>query len=123
MNFRLKRIQGLVLLLSVLVTVLAQSVGFVTPMGILIGGLAAWLDFVVIKELGSAMLVRRVAKSHIVPLACAKSVLLVLIPAGALVLPRSVVDGVSFAVGVTMLPLAIVIDACLGIPSMQTGDA
>jgi len=123
MTFRLKRIQGLVLLLSVLIAALARSAGLAVPTGILIGGLAAWLDFVVIKELGSAMLVRRVSKAHVVPLAFAKSLALILVPACALVLPTSVIDGVSFAVGVTTLPLAIVIDACLGVPAMQTGDA
>ncbi len=122
MNTRLKRIQRTVLLLSVLIAVLAQVAGFGTATGVLIGGIAAWLDFVIIKELASTMLVRRVAKAHIVPLACAKSVVLVSIPASALILPASVVDGVSFAVGVTTLPLAIVIDACLGIPMIQTGD-
>lgn len=122
MILRLRRIQALVLLLSVLAALLAGCAGITTPTGVLIGGFAAWLDFVIIKELGSAMLVRRIAKGHIVPMAFAKSLVLVLLPAAALVLPTSVVDGVSFAVGVTMLPVAIVIDACLGVPAMQTGD-
>jgi hypothetical protein len=50
--------------------------------------------------------------AHVVPLALLKSLALIAIPAGALALPANVIDGPSFAVGVTMLPLAIVIDAC-----------
>ena len=122
MTFRLQRIQGLVLLLSVLAATVAKSAKSVAPMGILVGGFAVWLDFVVIKKLGSAMLARRMTKTRIVPLALAKSIVLVLIPAAALLLPASVVDGPSFAVGVTMLPLAILVDAWIGVPTRQTGD-
>lgn len=122
MNFRLKRIQSSVLLLSAFAAACAQLTDLTPATGILVGGLAAWLDFFVVKELATAMLARGIAKRHIVPMAFAKSMLLVLVPATALLLPTSVVDGVSFAVGVTMLPLAIVIDACRGVPAMQTGD-
>lgn len=123
MTLRLRRIQTLVPLLSAFTALLVGCSGVTTPTGVLIGGVAAWLDFVIIKELSSAILVRRMAKGHIVPMAFAKSLILVLLPAAALVLPTNVVDGVSFAVGVTTLPVAIVIDACLGIPAMQIGDA
>lgn len=123
MNVRLKRIQGLVLLLSVLLAALGKFADLFAATGVMIGGLAAWLDFVVIQELGSAMLIRRVSKAHVVPLALAKSLALILIPASALLLPPRVVDAVSFAIGVTTLPLAIVIDACCGVPAIQTGDA
>lgn len=122
MTFRLRRIPTLTLGISVLVAV-AATIGGLTPgTGVLIGGLAAWLDFVVIRELASSMLGRNVVKSHLVPMALAKSFALILVPAMALLLPSSLVDGVSFAVGVTALPVAIVLDACLGAPQLRTGD-
>ena len=122
MNLRLKRIQGLVLLLTTASALLAAWARLSSPTGIVLGGFAAWLDFVVIKELVSSMLVRRPSPSHIVPMALAKSLILVSVPAGALLLPTSVVDGVSFAIGVTALPVAVVIDACLAVPGIETGE-
>lgn len=121
MNLRLRRIQSLVILLSAFCAVGARSSGLTPATGVLVGGLAVWLDFVVIKELAGAMLVRSVPRSHLVPMAMAKTLALILVPALALLLPRTVVDGVSFAIGITTLPLAIVIDACLGVP-IRTGD-
>lgn len=122
MNLRLKRIQGLVLILTTASALLAAWCRVSSPTGIVLGGFAAWLDFVVIKELVSSMLVRRPSPSHIVPMALAKSLILVSVPAGALLLPTSVVDGVSFAIGVTALPVAVVIDACLAVPGIETGE-
>lgn len=122
MNVRLTRIQGLVIALTALMALLAVCSGLVRPLGVVLGGLAAWLDFVVIRGLASAMLVHRPATAHIVPMALVKSVVLVSVPAAALVLPASAVDGVSFAIGVTALPASIVIDSCLALPRPQTGD-
>jgi len=123
MNLRLLRIQGLVLSLTTGLALAALCSGITPPFGIVLGGLAAWLDFVVIKGLASAMIVRRPTTAHILPMALAKSFVLVAVPASALFLPTSVVSGVSFAVGVTTLPAAVVIDAFL--PSearAETGD-
>ena len=93
------------------------------PLGIVLGGTAAWLDFVVLRSLGSAMLSRRPTAAHLVPMALAKSVILTTVPAFALLLPTSLVDGVSFALGVTALPASIVIDALLPInPDGKTGE-
>jgi hypothetical protein len=122
MNFRLKRIQSLVLLVTTVSALLGAWSGLSSPTGIVIGGFAAWLDFVVIRELVSAMLVRRPSPTHIVPMALAKSLVLVSVPAVALLLPRSIVDGVSFAIGVTALPVAVVIDACISVPGIETGE-
>lgn len=122
MNLRLRRIETLVFALSA-ICALGAALSKLTPAsGIVIGGFAVWLDFVVIRELATAMLTRNVAKSHLVPMALAKSLALILVPALALFLPSSVVDGVSFAIGVTTLPLAIVLDACLAVPQPRTGD-
>lgn len=121
MNLRLKRIQSLVLFLSAFCAVGAQLSGLTPATGVLVGGFAVWLDFVVIKELAGAMLVRNVPRRHLVPMAMAKTLALILVPAMALLLPHTVVDGVSFAVGVTTLPLAVVIDACFEVP-IRTGD-
>ncbi len=123
MNVRLNRIQGLVLSITTIVAVIALTVGFTTPFGIVLGGMAAWLDFVVIRGLVAAMLARKPAKEHIVPMALAKSLVLVTVPAVALLLPGSLVSGVSFAIGVTALPAAIVIDACLAVPQSEVGEA
>jgi len=123
MSFRLKRIQALMTSLIVIAGASAHASGSTPVSGVLIGGLAVWLDFVVIKKLAGAMLIRGVATSFIVPMALAKSLVLVSVPAVALLLPRSLVDGVSFAIGVTTLPMAVVIDACLPVPTTQTGDA
>jgi hypothetical protein len=123
MNGRLNRIQGLVLSLTTLMTLVALASGLTTPLGIVFGGMAAWLDFVVIKGLGAAALVAHSpAKAHIVPLAVAKSFVLVSVPAIALFLPGTVVSGMSFAIGVTALPAAIILDACLAIPRGKAGE-
>jgi hypothetical protein len=116
MNDRLKRIQLLVLSLTVGCAALALVSGRMRPFGIALGGGSAWLDFFVIKELGTAMFARRPSKAHIVSMAFAKSFVLLAVPAVALFFPATLVDGVSFAVGVTMLPVAIVADACFRAP-------
>ncbi len=123
MSFRLARIQGLVLSLTTAMALVALCSGLTRPVGIVLGGLAAWLDFVVIKGLGAAMIARRPTTAHILPMALAKSFVLVAVPASALFLPASVVDGVSFAIGVTALPVSIVIDAFLPfVPETETGE-
>jgi hypothetical protein len=66
--------------------------------------MAAWMDFVVIKGLGAALVTHSPSQAHIVPLAVAKSFVLVSVPAIALFLTRTVVSGMSFAIGVTALP-------------------
>jgi hypothetical protein len=122
MNIRLKRIPGLVLLLTAASATFAAGSGLTVPSGIVLGGLAAWFDFFVIREMAGAMLVSRPAPTHILPMALAKSLVLVTVPAVALLLPTSLVNGVSFAIGVTTLPVAIVLDACLRVPAIQTGE-
>jgi hypothetical protein len=42
---------------------------------------------------------------------------LLAIPATALLLPAALVDGVSFAIGVTALPAAVVVDAFRPLPA------
>lgn len=123
MTFRLVRIQNLVLSLTAVLAVGSLVSGLALPLGIVLGGAAAWLDFVVIRSLASAMLVRRPSVAHVVPMALAKSFVLVAIPGCALWLPSSLVDGVSFAIGVTTLPLSVVVDAMRGIPEPKTGAA
>jgi hypothetical protein len=122
MNSRLARIQNLVLATTIVSAIIALGSGLTMPLGIVLGGLAGWLDFVVIKQLAGAMLTRRPTQSHVVPLALAKSLILVSVPALALLLPTSLVNGASFAIGVTMLPAAIVVDACLGVPQVETRE-
>ena len=122
MNGRLNRIQGLVLSLTTLMTLVALASDLTTPLGIVFGGMAAWLDFVVIKGLAAALVAHSPARAHIVPLAVAKSFVLVSIPAIALFLPSTLVSGMSFAIGVTALPAAIVLDACLAIPRGKAGE-
>ena len=122
MNGRLNRIQGLVLSLTTLMTLVTLVSGLTTPLGIVFGGMAAWLDFVVIKGLAAALVAHSPARAHIVPLAVAKSFVLVSIPAIALFLPSTLVSGMSFAIGVTALPAAIVLDACLAIPRGKAGE-
>jgi hypothetical protein len=123
MNYRLTRIQGLVLSLTTILALFAVWSDATRPLGIVLGGTAAWLDFVVLRSLGTAMVSRRPAVGHLVPLALAKSVVLITVPAFALLLPTSLVDGVSFALGVTTLPASIVIDALLPIASdAKTGE-
>lgn len=123
MNFRLARIQTAMLALTATFAGVALASEASLPVGIVLGGAAAWLDFVVIKSLASAMLIRRPSPAHVVPLALTKSLALVAIPGCALFLPATLVDGVSFALGVTTLPLAIVIDALRAIPEPKTGAA
>ncbi len=122
MTFRLARIQTAILALTASFSVAALVSAATLPFGVVLGGAAAWLDFVVIKSLASAMLVRRPSPSHVVPMALTKSLVLVAVPGCALFLPATLVDGVSFALGVTTLPLAIVIDA-LRAPEPKTGAA
>ena len=113
MTRRLQRIQLLVLALTSVLTGLAFSSGISRPLGIVLGGGAAWLDFVVIRTLAAVMLDRNPSLHHVVPMAFLKSIALLAVPAVALLLPRSVVDGVSFGLGVTTLPAAVVLDALL----------
>jgi hypothetical protein len=113
MTRRLRRIELLVLALTSVLAGLAISSGFARPVGIVLGGGAAWFDFVVIRTLTGAMLGRSSAVRHVVPMAFVKSLALLAVPAMALLLPRSVVDGVSFGVGVTTLPASVVLDAFL----------
>jgi hypothetical protein len=120
---RLDRIQTLVLCLTTALAVVAMGTGVMPPLGIVLGGAAAWLDFVVLRGLGAAMLARRPAKAHLVPLAMSKSLALIAVPAIALLLPSSLVDGISFALGVTTLPTAIVADALVPLAAdPKTGD-
>lgn len=123
MTFRLARIQTAMLILTASLAGAALVSGVALPFGIVLGGAAAWLDFVVIKNLAMAMLVRRPSPGHVVPMALTKSLVLVAVPAAALFLPPTLVDGVSFALGVTTLPLAIVVDALRAIPEPKTGAA
>jgi len=113
MTHRLWRIPLLVLVLTSVLTVLAFSSGISRPLGIVLGGGAAWLDFVVIRTLAAAIFDRNPSLRHIVPMAFVKSIALLAVPAVALLLPRSVVDGVSFGLGVTTLPASVVLDALL----------
>jgi hypothetical protein len=120
---RLDRIQTLVLSFTTVLVVTAMWSDLTPPLGVVFGGAAAWLDFVVLRGLGGAMLARRPVKAHLVPLAMSKSLALIAIPGVALVLPGSLVDGISFALGVTTLPVAIVVDALMPfVPDPKTGD-
>lgn len=116
MTTRLRRIELLVTGLTGTAIVIALASRSLRPFGIALGGGAALVDFEVIRRLAAIAMARRPHVSHIVPLALAKSLALIAIPAGALLLPASLVDGVSFAVGVTALPVAIVIDALTPLP-------
>jgi hypothetical protein len=113
MTGRLRRIQVLVLALTSALTVVAFCSGISRPLGIVLGGGAAWLDFVVIRTLAAVMFDRNPSIRYVVPMAFVKSIALLAVPAAALLLPRSVIDGVSFGLGVTALPAAIVLDALL----------
>ncbi len=115
MTHRLVRIEGLILSLTTVAAVLAAASGG-RPLGVVLGGGAAFLDFVLIRMLVATALSRRPSPTLAVPLALTKSLLLVAIPATALLLPAELVDGVSFAAGVSMLPLAIVADAFWPLP-------
>lgn len=88
------------------------------PLGIVLGGGAAWLDFTAIRRLIAAAFLRHGAAARVVPLALVKSLVLIVIPAAALLVSHEWVDGMSFAIGVTTLPLAIVI-AALTLPSLS----
>jgi hypothetical protein len=123
MTFRLARIQTAMLVLTASLAGAALVSGVTLPFGVVLGGAAAWLDFVVIKSLATAMLVRLPSPGHVLPMAVTKSLVLVAVPAAALFLPATLVDGVSFALGVTTLPLAVVVDALRAIPEPKTGAA
>jgi hypothetical protein len=113
MTQRLARIELLMTSLTLGTTAAALALGVMRPLGIALGGGAALLDFALLRRLGAAALARRIPPQHIVSMALVKSLVLLAAPAAALLLPGSVVDGVSFAVGVTTLPVAVVLDACL----------
>lgn len=117
MNDRLARIELLILSLAAGAAALASALGVARPFGIALAGGAAWFDFVLIRRLATAALARRPPLSRLVPMALAKSLVLILLAAGALLLPTTLIDGPSFAIGVTALPLAIVLDAALPAPS------
>lgn len=123
MILRLARIQTAMLVMTASLAAAALVSEATPPFGIVLGGAAAWLDFVVIKSLATAMLVRRPSPAHVMPVALMKSLALVAVPGAALFLPTTLVDGVSFALGVTTLPAAIVIDALRPIPEPKTGAA
>jgi hypothetical protein len=123
MIVRLFRIQVLMAMLTAMLVLGSAWMRLCYPVGIALGATAAWLDFVVIKNLGVAMFSGRLAKRYVAPLTLAKSFVLLAVPACALLLPASLVDGVSFAIGVTTLPAAVVIDAFLTLPDAKTGVA
>jgi len=120
---RLARIETLIIALTAGAAATALALGGPLPLGIALAGAAAWLDFVLIHQLGKAALTRRPALSWLVPMAIAKSLLLVLIPAAALLAPPGHVDGLSFAIGVTTLPAAIVLDCLLPPPPLAGEEA
>ena len=102
--------------LTISAAALALAAGMFRPVGIALAGGWAWLDFLLIRRLATAAVERRPPLALLAPMAVAKSLVLILVPACALLLPRALIDGVSFAIGVTALPLAIVIDAALPAP-------
>lgn len=112
MIVRLARIEILILVIATVTTVAAMTWGSIRPLGVVLGGGTAWLDFVAIKGLAGIMLARGTKPEGLVPLAMTKSAMLLAVPAVALFVPGTLVDGTSFAIGVTALPLAIVADAC-----------
>ena len=123
MTRRLDRIQGLILSFTTVLAVMAMCWDVTPAPGIALGGAAAWLDFVVLRGLGTAMMARQPSKAQLAPMAMMKSLVLIAVPAIALCLPTPLVDGVSFAIGVTTLPAAIVTDALLPFVSdAKTGD-
>lgn len=111
MSTRLRRIELAIIALTATAVAISVASETLRPLGVAAGGATALLDFVVIRLLVTAAFARRPSVSRAIPLAFAKSVALVLIPAAALLLPAGLIDGRSFAVGVTMLPLAVVVDA------------
>lgn len=116
MNDRLARIEVLIVSLTTVAASTAFGCGFTLPLGVILGGSSALLNFVLIRRLGAAVLVRQPPVGWLVPMALAKSLALVAVPAAALLLPHTLIDGVSFALGVSVLPLAIVVDATLPTP-------
>lgn len=122
MTHRLGRIEGLILSLTTVAAVVALALDGGRPLGIALGGAAAYLDFVLIRVLVGTALSRRPSPALAVPLALAKSLLLVAIPATALLLPADLIDGVSFALGVSALPAAIVTDALLPLPAAPENE-
>jgi hypothetical protein len=124
-NSRLTRIEALVVALTATTALVAVCFSGLRPLGIILGGAGAWLDFVVIRRLVTFAFSNRPALTHVVPMALAKSFALIAVPAVALLLPASLVDGVSFAIGVTALPAAVVIDALnpLAVAESIRGDA
>src|SRR6185503_13027865 len=119
MTVRLTRIEFFIVLITVVLAALALATGVARPLGIAFGGAAAWLDFVLIRKLAVAALVRRPPMSQVVSMAVVKSLVLLAVPAAGLLLPNSLIDGVSFAAGVTALPLAVVLDASLALPTLR----
>lgn len=117
MKARLTRIHVLTATLAVLACTFARALGVTRPLGVALGAGAAWLDFLLLQRLASAALARRPPLARLVPLALAKSIVLLVVPATALLLPSDLVDGVSFAIGVSALPVAIVVDASLPLPA------
>jgi hypothetical protein len=117
MTYRLDRIETLILSIATVAAVVAAVLGLSRPIGIALAGGAAWFDFVLIRRLGAAMLAQRPSTALLVPMALAKSLIVVALGAGALLLPPELIDGLSFAIGVSALPLAIVLDAALPIPA------
>ena len=122
MNVRLGRIEGLIVSLTTLMVLVCFASDAATPLGVVFGGMAAWLDFVVIRGLAALLVTHKPARTHIVPLALAKSFVLVSVPAVAVFAPGFLVSGPSFAIGVTTLPTAILFDACLPLPVGKTGE-
>ena len=120
---RLPRIEMLIVAFTTVAAAAALVLGGARPLGIGLGGAAAWLDFALLHQLGKAALVRRPRLAWLAPMAIAKSLLLVLIPATALLAPPGYVDGVSFAVGVTMLPVAIVVDCVLPVTAVAPEES
>ena len=113
MTQRLIRIEWLITSLTLLASAAALASGATRPFGVMLGGTAALLDFAMIRRMGAAALTRHTLLGRIVSMALAKSLVLLAIPASALLLPHSLIDAVSFAIGVTALPVAVVLDACL----------
>ena len=95
MTQRLIRIEWLITSLTLLASAAALASGATRPFGGMLGG------------------TRHTPLGRIVSMALAKSLVLLAIPASALLLPHSLIDAVSFAIGVTALPVAVVLDACL----------
>jgi hypothetical protein len=113
---RLARIQAFLALLTATAVAVSLASGHGRPLGVALGGGAALLDFVLIRRLAASAMARGTSVARVMPLALAKSLLLLAIPASALLLPATLVDGLSFAIGVSALPAAVVGDALLPLP-------